>query len=936
MSTVVIRVGGTDVTENVVFASTEFGSQVNGQPGPARLKVRDLDHIYSFRAGNTLTLDVDGDRLWGGWAMRVQQGYFFPADSTEDADATERVWELEGVDYNILFSKRFLINKATPTKMIPNYPAGTPDDEVILDIVANFLELSGDGISTTGVTHVGTPNEDQPGNVGNPGDSWGACMNLITRPTGSIFYIDPLKVLHHVDVDTADAPFALSDQPNGTSSFGYRDMEIFRNGSKLINDVMVWGAGTGSTNGVTFHRVEDAASIAAHGRWQAGEFTTALYTQQGINNRANSIVYGSPQNKRGAKDDAITVTCTVYEPGLKAGQKISFTSEIFDYVDVLPIRRMVIKFPTPTDVEYLLNLSHEVDAPWADFEFWFPKFNFDFNIPPIDIGDISVDPPDIVPTEDCEWTMFDDFSNRTIARGSFTTWGNASSGPAYEVLAPWLYVNGGTGIMEQGPFEPPDGDPFSFTAANIRPIPDVIRGSLRRGMKFKFKANRVTPDGSAANELRITFRNPPATATCTVYLFVSEQVGFSHIEVTSLGGIGASGFTDDLDWDADTWYWVRIDQDPSTIRVKRWLESEEEPGSWDLEADGNFPLMDGDILMQLFPDQLVEDPGGNILFYFDDIQFEACTGNCNNALLIDADEFDRTVTLGETWGTSEFDGSPPWEDRQLPLITNTASVSGGVARMVSTNSFPNAQTDQAISQFNMRFPVDVVVKFQLHAIPGANPQILISFTDSTLDYSVSLSVHTLASSSGDIAVGGSDPINDYEDFKDGSIDGDKWYIMRASFLENVAKIRAWEEGEEEPSAWDAAVGINPLIISNLDLDNELRVTIAGSNMGNGSYGYIEYIRFYEPCSSSTNSFLTGASCESFDGGGAEFALSRGYLPLTTRVYIDGLLQRRGVEYTETSPALGTVTFGETTPEGSAVTICSTADTAGRGRGNLLL
>lgn len=388
MSTVVVLLDGADVTDHVIFEDAEFTQQANGQPGTARLRLRDSAHILGPRAGNTLTVDVDDVRVWGGWALRVSPGWFFAADDTSDPDETERLWVLEGVDYNILFSKRFLINKAHPTKMTPLYPANTPDDEIVLDIVARFLELGGDGISTAGVTHVGTPNPDQAGNVGNPGESWGASMTLIAQPTQAVFYIDPLKVLRYVDVETVTAPFALSDTPNHATSFGYRDMEIMLDGTDLTNDMLVWGAGAHSTPDTRFDRVEDDDSIALHGRWQKGEFTTALFTHAGVHQRARSFVYGSPQSKRGGKDDSIQVACTTYRPGLTAGQIASFSSAVFDYADNLPIRRLGIRFPTPTDVEFKVYLSYDIDAPWSDYEFWFPKINF--HIPPIVIPDFPV------------------------------------------------------------------------------------------------------------------------------------------------------------------------------------------------------------------------------------------------------------------------------------------------------------------------------------------------------------------------------------------------------------------------------------------------------------------------------------------------------------------------------------------------------------------
>ena len=54
-----------------------------------------------------------------------------------------------------------------------------------------------------------------------------------------------------------------------------------------------------------------------------------------------------------------------------------------------------------------------------------------------------------------------------------------------------------------------------------------------------------------------------------------------------------------------------------------------------------------------------------------------------------------------------------------------------------------------------------------------------------------------------------------------------------------------------------------------------------------------------------------------DGSVTVFVLRSAYIPLTTRVFINGLLQRRGIEYTESDPGNGEITF-TTAPLGTDI------------------
>jgi hypothetical protein len=385
IASISIKVNGIDITDDVVLEDTEFTSQASGaNPGTCSFRVKDKSRSMVFVVGQTLTLDIDDKRMWGGWVQNVSRQFFFPYAGAEWTQP--RAWKIEGVDYNILFRKRFCSDKADRSNMeLKSWPADTDDSIQIHYLCEHHLDLEGDGIDyTTMIEAVGSPNPDKTGNAYGASWSWEAAMSNISNYPGAIYYIDANKRLVYADVDTVSAWYPLSDTP-GAGEIGYREMEIIYNGSNLVNDALVWGAGQGSKL-VKFKRVRDQVSIDAHGLWQHGDFRSDMWRQASVDKRASGFVYGSPQNKRGAKDDAVSVMVTVFEPVYLAGEKVDFRSNVFGFEDVIPIRQMKITFPTKEHAQFDLMLSHYIDQPWNTSEFWFPPIRIP---PPV----VEIPPP---------------------------------------------------------------------------------------------------------------------------------------------------------------------------------------------------------------------------------------------------------------------------------------------------------------------------------------------------------------------------------------------------------------------------------------------------------------------------------------------------------------------------------------------------------------
>lgn len=364
-SVVQIIIDGVDYGFLAHFPTCRFESLVNGQPGRGYVRLRDDDRTLSFTGGETVLVKINGQNVWRGFVAQYKRVYIAPALNIDDFGLT-RFIDLECTDINILFVKRIVFNQSDPDNVYGTlFGPGTPDRTAIAALLANFLDLSGDGLNTTAlVEEVADINVDQDARAWSGSYTWGQAMASIAMLPASIYYIDPDKNFVYTDVDTPNAPFGLSDTPNGTTTRGYREMEILKDGTVLANDVLAWGMGYGSQTPV-FVREQDATSIATHGVWQRGEVKPGIYKQATIDRVAESIVYGSPSSKRGAKDDRLSVALATYEPGLRVAQKVTFTSNVFGFTDVIPVRKMVVTFEVPDKPRYDLVLSHEIDPPWS-------------------------------------------------------------------------------------------------------------------------------------------------------------------------------------------------------------------------------------------------------------------------------------------------------------------------------------------------------------------------------------------------------------------------------------------------------------------------------------------------------------------------------------------------------------------------------------------
>lgn len=269
-----VRIAGTRVDRSILWESLSFESNQNAQPGTIQFTLKDPDRTLSAPVtGDEITVDLDGDRYFGGYVQQVGRTFAFPAAKLP---TTARQFTVYGADYNILFDRRVTRNTVDLLHILPRFTGADFDGDLIKDFCANYLDLPAGFNTTTFVDNITRPasfvteDNQKVGRWKQQGTLWREQMELITQFSGAVWYISPAKNLHHHAIETQVADVEFSDDPNGTSTIGMRDVTATQDGSSISNDIFVWG-GSEWSDGAIVSREEASTSITNHGRWQYAE-----------------------------------------------------------------------------------------------------------------------------------------------------------------------------------------------------------------------------------------------------------------------------------------------------------------------------------------------------------------------------------------------------------------------------------------------------------------------------------------------------------------------------------------------------------------------------------------------------------------------------------------------------------------------------------------
>jgi hypothetical protein len=372
MSSVVIIVDSSDITDAVIFSSASFDQQFGGVAGTFSITVRDPDRTLSFATGVEMSLDIDGQRMFGGYVTQVSMGHQAPAADTNDLDTYQlRTWTLRGSDYNIIFDKR--VARRTSDYLTYITLSGPSDGEILTDLVDNYSDCS--DFTTTGITNITNP----PGD-GNDVIAQGTKLRVefanMSFFGGAVWYIDGNKNFIYVPFEDVEKRWGFSDQPNHDgitaspasfqgSTIGFRQVEAQEDGTYIVNDALIWGgsAFAGTSGGTVFARAEDATSQSTYGRWQIAEahFGEKGYQiQDGVDARADVIVNGPPGadiygQQKGLRYSQWQFQFTWFSTDvptlsgvpdhLTAGDIVTIEMNVFGVTKLLPLRTLRTSFP---------------------------------------------------------------------------------------------------------------------------------------------------------------------------------------------------------------------------------------------------------------------------------------------------------------------------------------------------------------------------------------------------------------------------------------------------------------------------------------------------------------------------------------------------------------------------------------------------------------
>jgi hypothetical protein len=366
-----------DYAPHVEWATASFTAKVNGSIGDCSFQILDRSRSFTFTFGQEINLKIDGIVRWGGYILRPQRTFAMPV--VPHPLTAPRTWQIEGVDYNVIFDKRVLHDLAHPGRLW-DYAPGTYDDTIINDIWA-FFDMEG---FTKDITRVATAVLDIPGvtsrsnggKIASGGYTLRELFGAIARNTAAIYYCSPTKVITYCDSDAATSNYWFSDLASdwsapGSFAVAYRQAKIREDSTSMVNDALVWGVGYGSQVPV-FSRTQDIASQNEYGLWQAGQFTEGIYKQATADAVSSSMVNGSPAAHRGAKNPKRSVELVTFAPVFGAGDVVGIVNSSYAYEDMLPIRTMTITFPTQNKPRFAMLMSWEVDAAWSFYDPWIP------------------------------------------------------------------------------------------------------------------------------------------------------------------------------------------------------------------------------------------------------------------------------------------------------------------------------------------------------------------------------------------------------------------------------------------------------------------------------------------------------------------------------------------------------------------------------------
>jgi len=418
-SSITITYDGNDITDKVIYESASFDMNANATPGRFSFRVKDTDRTASFQAGKVVELTIDGQKMFGGYVWLVKRLFAFPVvDTTAVAGVEERIWEIQGSDYNILFDK-LVINDASAPVSIISVAKGW-DDQIIARMAPYFDVPAGfDWTSRVQrIAELGIDDDSANFKLPTQGTKFREVMEGLRTRSAATYYIDADMNLVWTAVGQTEHSWGLTDKGGVTGYIGCRDVSVTQDGSSMVTDALIWvgneiyadsETAQPEGGGMFFYRFPDPPAndltvegkdiwtkaeeqkgidkLANWGRWQLSEhnFGQGNSKEKGAR-RAKQIVLGPSGTARGVDGGLgqplweVSATWFAHDvPGgdhIPAGYMVNLifyalgSSLTNPLVLFLPMRHAVITFPTipenPTGEETYVQFVGQFGIQYSD------------------------------------------------------------------------------------------------------------------------------------------------------------------------------------------------------------------------------------------------------------------------------------------------------------------------------------------------------------------------------------------------------------------------------------------------------------------------------------------------------------------------------------------------------------------------------------------
>jgi hypothetical protein len=418
-SSITITYDGNDITDHVIYESATFDMNANATPGSFSFRVKDTGRDQTFEVLNEVTLTIDGKKLFGGYVQTVKRGYAFPVvDTSVIANVEERIWEIAGSDYNILFD-RLVINDSSDYTSIITVEEGW-DDQVISRIAPYFDVPAGFDWTTRvqRIAELGIDDKSTKFKLPTQGTKFREVMEGLRTRSAATYYIDADMKLVWTAVGDTENSWGITDRGGVTGFIGVRELTASQDGTSMVTDALIWVGNEiyadedqeqEDGSGLFFYRFPDppANDLTVEGkkiytkedeqkgidkqnrwgRWQMSEhnFGEGNSMEKGAR-RGKQIVLGPSGTARGIEGGLgqplwdVQATWFGHDvPGgdhIPAGYMMNMifyamgTSEANPLVLFLPLRHAVVTFPTipenPTGEETYVQFNGSFGIQYSD------------------------------------------------------------------------------------------------------------------------------------------------------------------------------------------------------------------------------------------------------------------------------------------------------------------------------------------------------------------------------------------------------------------------------------------------------------------------------------------------------------------------------------------------------------------------------------------